>query len=130
MLSPDGWFRSGDVGIADEDGYVRISDRLHDVIISGGENIYPAEVENALYSHPAVAECAVIGVADDRWGEVGKALVVLRPGATAEAEEVLKHLDGRLARFKIPKYLQFVPELPKNAAGKLLKAPLRKLYGS
>ncbi|MGI5282532.1 acyl-CoA synthetase [Nonomuraea polychroma] len=130
VLSPDGWFRSGDVGIADEDGYVRISDRLHDVIISGGENIYPAEVENALYSHPAVAECAVIGVADDRWGEVGKALVVLRPGATAEAEEVLKHLDGRLARFKIPKYLQFVPELPKNAAGKLLKAPLRKLYGS
>ncbi|RVX38415.1 fatty-acyl-CoA synthase [Nonomuraea polychroma] len=130
VLSADGWFRSGDVGVADEDGYVRISDRLNDVIISGGENIYPAEVENALYSHPAVAECAVIGVADDRWGEVGKALVVLRPGATAEAEEVLKHLDGRLARFKIPKYLQFVPELPKNAAGKLLKSPLRKLYGS
>ncbi|MDP4507132.1 acyl-CoA synthetase [Nonomuraea turcica] len=130
VLSPDGWFRSGDVGVADEDGYVRISDRLNDVIISGGENIYPAEVESVLYSHPAVAECAVIGVPDDRWDEVGKALVVLRPGATAEPEELLKHLDGRLARFKIPKYLEFVPELPKNAAGKLLKAPLRKLYGS
>ncbi|WP_327584213.1 long-chain fatty acid--CoA ligase [Nonomuraea sp. NBC_00507] len=130
VLSPDGWFRSGDVGVADEDGYVRISDRLNDVIISGGENIYPAEVESVLYSHPAVAECAVIGVPDDRWDEVGKALVVLRPGATAEPEELLKHLDGRLARFKIPKYLEFVSELPKNAAGKLLKAPLRKLYGS
>lgn len=130
VLSPDGWFRSGDVGVADEDGYVRISDRLNDVIISGGENIYPAEVESALYEHPAVAECALIGVPDDRWGEVGKALVVLRPGATADADELLKHLDGRLARFKIPKYLEFVPELPKNAAGKLLKAPLRKLYGS
>lgn len=109
---------------------MRISDRLNDVIISGGENIYPAEVESVLYSHPAVAECAVIGVPDDRWDEVGKALVVLRPGATAEPEELLKHLDGRLARFKIPKYLEFVSELPKNAAGKLLKAPLRKLYGS
>ncbi|MGN9841210.1 acyl-CoA synthetase [Nonomuraea sp. H19] len=130
VLSPDGWFRSGDVGVADEEGYVRIADRLKDVIISGGENIYPAEVESVLYSHAAVAECAVIGVPDDTWGEVGKALVVLRPDATAEAGELLKHLDGRLARFKIPKYLEFVPELPKNAAGKLLKAPLRKAYGS
>ncbi|WP_345559153.1 long-chain fatty acid--CoA ligase [Nonomuraea rosea] len=129
VLSPDGWFRSGDIGVADEDGYVRISDRLNDVIISGGENVYPAEVESVLFGHPAVAECAVIGVPDDRWGEVGKALVVLRPEVGAEADELLKHLDGRLARFKIPKYLQFVPELPKNAAGKLLKAPLRKLYG-
>ncbi|WP_236051567.1 acyl-CoA synthetase [Nonomuraea cypriaca] len=129
VLSPDGWFRSGDIGVADEDGYVRISDRLTDVIISGGENVYPAEVESILYGHAAVAECAVIGVPDERWGEVGKALVVLRPGAAAEAGELLGHLDGRLARFKIPKYLEFVPELPKNAAGKLLKAPLRKTYG-
>ncbi|MEO3868528.1 long-chain fatty acid--CoA ligase [Nonomuraea sp. B12E4] len=128
-LSADGWFRSGDVGVADEDGYVRISDRLTDVIISGGENVYPAEVESALYEHAAVAECAVIGVPDERWGEVGKALVVTRPGAAVGAEDLLKHLDGRLARFKIPKYVEFVAELPKNAAGKLLKAPLRKLYG-
>ncbi|MFB4277636.1 MULTISPECIES: acyl-CoA synthetase [unclassified Nonomuraea] len=129
VLSADGWFRSGDVGVADEDGYVRISDRIKDVIISGGENIYPAEVESALYEHPAVAECALIGVPDEKWGEVGKALVVLRPGTVADGDELLKHLDGRLARYKIPKYLQFVAELPKNAAGKLLKAPLRKLYG-
>ncbi|MET8865778.1 long-chain fatty acid--CoA ligase [Nonomuraea sp. NPDC004580] len=129
VLSEDGWFRSGDVGVADEDGYVRISDRINDVIISGGENIYPAEVESALYEHPAVAECAVIGVADERWGEVGKALVVLRAGVATSPDDLLKHLDGRLARYKIPKYLEFVAELPKNAAGKLLKAPLRKLYG-
>ncbi|SDH03282.1 acyl-CoA synthetase [Nonomuraea jiangxiensis] len=128
-LSADGWFRSGDIGVADEDGYVRISDRLTDVIISGGENVYPAEVESALYEHPAVAECAVIGVPDERWGEVGKALVVTRPGAAVSGDDLLKHLDGRLARFKIPKSLEFVSELPKNAAGKLLKAPLRKLYG-
>ncbi|WP_326628130.1 long-chain fatty acid--CoA ligase [Nonomuraea fuscirosea] len=129
VLSADGWFRSGDVGVADEDGYVRISDRIKDVIISGGENVYPAEVEGALYEHAAVAECAVIGVPDQKWGEVGKALVVPRPGATAAPEELLKHLDGRLARYKIPKYVEFVAELPKNAAGKLLKAPLRELYG-
>ncbi|MEV4470646.1 long-chain fatty acid--CoA ligase [Nonomuraea sp. NPDC049504] len=129
VLSEDGWFRSGDVGVADEDGYVRISDRINDVIISGGENIYPAEVESALYEHPAVAECAVIGVADERWGEVGKALVVPRTGITTSPDDLLKHLDGRLARYKIPKYLEFVADLPKNAAGKLLKAPLRKLYG-
>ncbi|MFD0478940.1 hypothetical protein ACFQ0B_70235 [Nonomuraea thailandensis] len=129
VLSADGWFRSGDVGVADEDGYVRISDRVKDMIISGGENIYPAEVESALYEHGAVAECAVIGVPDEKWGEVGKALVVLKPGSAESAEELLKHLDGRLARFKVPKYLEFVAELPKNAAGKLLKAPLRKLHG-
>ncbi|WP_262379605.1 acyl-CoA synthetase [Nonomuraea sp. PA05] len=129
VLSADGWFRSGDVGVADEDGYVRISDRVKDMIISGGENIYPAEVESVLYEHAAVAECAVIGVPDERWGEVGKALIVLRPGTAVASDELLKHLDGRLARYKVPKYLQFVAELPKNAAGKLLKAPLRKLYG-
>ncbi|NUP02209.1 MAG: long-chain fatty acid--CoA ligase [Nonomuraea sp.] len=129
VLSADGWFRSGDIGVADEDGYVRISDRISDMFISGGENVYPAEIESVLYAHPAVAECAVIGVPDEKWGETGKALVVLRPGMTAEPEELLAHLDGRLARFKIPKYLEFVPELPKNAAGKLLKSPLRKLYG-
>lgn len=129
VLSADGWFRSGDVGVADEDGYVRISDRLKDVIISGGENIYPAEVESVLFGHDAVAECAVIGVPDDKWGEVGKALVVPAQDAAIEPEELLAYLDGRLARFKIPKYLEFVPELPKNAAGKLLKANLRQLYG-
>jgi fatty-acyl-CoA synthase len=129
VLSPDGWFRSGDIGVADEDGYVRISDRIGDMYISGGENVYPAEVESALYEHPAVKEVAVIGVPDDKWGEVGKAVVVPRPGADAKPEELIAHLYGRLARYKIPKYVEFVPELPRNAAGKLLKNRIRSLYG-
>ncbi|GGT02165.1 long-chain fatty acid--CoA ligase [Nonomuraea spiralis] len=127
-LSADGWFRSGDLGVTDADGYVRISGRISDMYISGGENVYPAEVESLLYEHPAVAECAVIGVPDEKWGEAGKALVVLRAGMSAEPDELLAHLDGRLARFKIPKYLEFVAELPKNGAGKLLKARLRERY--
>ncbi|GIH90348.1 long-chain fatty acid--CoA ligase [Planobispora siamensis] len=130
VLSQDGWFRSGDIGVADEDGYVRISDRINDMIISGGENVYPAEVEGALYGHPDVAECAVIGVPDDRWGEVGKALVVLRPDAKSGGADLLAYLDGRLARFKIPKYVEFVPQLPRNAAGKVLKAQLRTSHGA
>jgi len=129
VLSADGWFRSGDVGVADEDGYIRISDRIGDLFISGGENVYPAEVESALYSHPAVGEVAVIGVPDDKWGEVGKALVVLRPGARAEPGDLIAHLYGRLARYKIPKHVEFVPGLPRNAAGKLLKTQIRSLYG-
>nr|BFE82078.1 hypothetical protein GCM10020093_046790 [Planobispora longispora] len=129
-LSDDGWFRSGDVGVADDDGYVRISDRIDDMIISGGENVYPAEVEGALYGHPAVAECAVIGVPDGTWGEVGKALVVLRPEVKIEHADLLAYLDGRLARFKIPKYVEFVPQLPRNAAGKVLKGQLRTVYGA
>ena len=130
VLSADGWFRSGDVGVADEEGFVRISDRINDMIISGGENVYPAEVESALYGHPAVAECAVIGVPDDRWGEVGKALIVLRPGETPPAGDLVAYLYGRLARYKIPKYVEFVAELPRNAAGKLLKARIRERYGT
>ncbi|MDH2425237.1 long-chain fatty acid--CoA ligase [Sphaerisporangium sp. TRM90804] len=128
-VSEDGWFRSGDLAVADEEGYVRIVDRVKDMIISGGENIYPAEVEDVLYSHPAVAECAVIGVPDEKWGEVGKALVVLAAGSTAEPGELLAHLDGRLARYKIPKLVEFVPALPRNAAGKVLKARLRAVHG-
>jgi fatty-acyl-CoA synthase len=126
VMSDGGWFHSGDVAVADEEGYVRIVDRVKDMIISGGENIYPAEVESVLYSHPAVAECAVIGVLDEKWGEVGKALVVLRPGATADADDILGHLDGRLARYKIPKSVEFISALPRNAAGKILKNRLRE----
>ncbi|GAA3810608.1 long-chain fatty acid--CoA ligase [Sphaerisporangium flaviroseum] len=129
VVSPDGWFHSGDIAVADEDGYIRIVDRVKDVIISGGENIYPAEVESVLYGHPAVAECAVIGVPDEKWGEVGKALVVLRPGVPAEPDDVLGHLSGRLANYKIPKQVEFVPALPRNGSGKVLKARLRSLYG-
>lgn len=114
----------------DEDGYVRLVDRLKDMIISGGENIYPAEVEDALLGHPDVAEAAVIGVPDARWGEVGRAVVVTRAGATVTEGELIAHLEGRLARYKIPRSVVLVPELPRNAAGKLLKAPIRARYGA
>jgi fatty-acyl-CoA synthase len=125
----DGWFHSGDVAVVDADGYVRIVDRIKDMIVSGGENIYPAEVEEALFSHPDVAECAVIGVPDDEWGEVGRAIVVPRPGSKPTAEELLAHLGGRLARYKIPKSIVFVEQLPRTGAGKVLKTRLRADYG-
>ncbi|MFF7813068.1 long-chain fatty acid--CoA ligase [Streptomyces sp. NPDC007945] len=125
-----GRFRSGDVATVDVDGYVTLVDRLKDMIISGGENIYPAEVEDALLRHPDVAEAAVIGVPDARWGEVGRAVVVLRPGTAPTAEELLAHLGGLLARYKLPRSVVLAPELPRNATGKLLKGPLREHYGS
>jgi fatty-acyl-CoA synthase len=125
VLTPDGWLHSGDVAIVDEDGYLYIRDRIKDLIISGGENIYPAEVEDALYRHPAVAECAVIGVPDERWGEVGRAVVVLRAGAVADPDELLSFLDGKIARYKIPKSVVFTDTLPRTASGKVLKAVLR-----
>jgi fatty-acyl-CoA synthase len=121
----DGWFRSGDVAVVDGDGYVSIVDRITDMIISGGENVYPAEVEDALYDHPAVAECAVIGVPDERWGEVGQAIVVLRPGQVAEEEGILDFLNGKLARYKIPKSVRFADSLPRSGTGKVLKKLLR-----
>ena len=125
----DGWLHSGDVGTADEDGYVSVVDRIKDVIISGGENIYPAEVENALLSHPAVAECGVIGTPDGRWGEVGRAVVVLRAGESASEAEILGFLEGRLARYKIPKSVHFATGLPRTATGKILKKQLRETHG-
>jgi fatty-acyl-CoA synthase len=126
VLDDSGWFRSGDVAIRDEDGFYRVFDRVKDMIISGGENVYPAEVESAILTHPGIADCAVIGVPDDTWGEVGRALVVLRPGAEVSAAGVLAHLDGRLARFKIPKRVEFVSGLPRTASGKILKSRLRE----
>ncbi|MEE1800643.1 long-chain fatty acid--CoA ligase [Streptomyces sp. JV176] len=124
----DGWFRTGDVAVADEDGYLTIVDRVKDLIISGGENIYPAEVEKALHDHPAVGDCAVIGVPDARWGEVGRAVVVLAPGADVSADALLASLDGRLARYKIPKSVVFADELPRSGTGKLLKPLIRTAY--
>lgn len=121
----DGWLRTGDAARTDEDGHVTIVDRIKDMIISGGENVYPAEVENAIAGHPDVAECAVYGVPDARWGEVPHATVVLRPGASAGGDDVLRFLDGRLARYKLPKAVHVLPVLPRNAAGKVLKAELR-----
>ncbi|WP_055587942.1 acyl-CoA synthetase [Peterkaempfera griseoplana] len=126
----DGWFRTGDVAVRDADGYVTVVDRVKDVIISGGENIYPAEVEKALHEHPDIVDCAVIGVPDETWGEVGRAVVVLRAGATVDEAGILASLEGRLARYKIPKSVVLTDELPRSAAGKLLKLPIRRAYGT
>lgn len=126
----DGWFHTGDMARIDADGYYYIVERKKDMYISGGENVYPSEVEAVIYAHPDVVECAVIGVADAHWGEVGRALVVLRdPGTLGEAE-LLEHCRARLARYKVPKRVLFVPTLPRNSSGKVLKPLLREQYGS
>ncbi|MDQ1049954.1 long-chain fatty acid--CoA ligase [Streptomyces sp. V4I2] len=126
----DGWFRSGDAARVDEDGYVYIVDRIKDMIISGGENIYPAEIEDLLLAHPDIVECAVIGVPDDKWGEVPRAVVVPREGASPDPDEVLASLAGRLAKYKIPKSVVVADELPRTASGKLLKSRVRKRFGT
>ena len=120
-----GWFHSGDLVKMDEEGFVYIVDRKKDMIISGGENIYPAEIEEVLYAHPAILEAAVIGVPDADWGEKVKAFVVVKPGAQLTAEEVVAHCTARLASYKKPKSVEFVEALPRNAAGKVLKRVLR-----
>jgi fatty-acyl-CoA synthase len=130
VLSDDGWLRTGDIAVRDADGYVYIRDRVKDMIISGGENIYPAEVEDVLYRHPAIADCAVIGVPDQRWGEVGRAIVVLREDRTADAAELLDFLRGKIANYKIPKSVVFTTALPRTASGKILKKQLRATHGS
>jgi len=127
-FSPDGWFRSGDMGYLDDDGYLFISDRLKDMIISGGENIYPAEIENLLNDIDGVTGAAVIGVPDERWGEVPWAVLTLAPGASVTAESVREHLAGAIARYKIPKEVVVVAELPRTASGKVRKADLRARF--
>jgi fatty-acyl-CoA synthase len=122
----DGWFHTGDVAVVDADGAVYVVDRIKDMIISGGENIYPAEVESALHDHPEVLDCAVIGVPDEKWGEVGRAVVVLAPGAELTAEQMREFLSDRLARYKIPRSLVVVDALPRNASGKILRKSLRE----
>jgi fatty-acyl-CoA synthase len=124
-----GWLHTGDVGHIDDEGYITIVDRVKDMYISGGENVYPAEVEKTLAGHPAIAEAAVIGVPDDRWGETGRAIVVLRPGETADAEEIKRYAAEKLAKFKVPATVVFADTLPRNATGKLLKPQLREQYG-
>ena len=123
-----GWFHSGDLARMDEDGALFIVERKKDMFISGGENVYPAEVEGAIFELPEVSEVAVIGVKDERWGESGLAVVALRPETRLEAEDVLAHLRNRLAKYKIPKKVVFVDMLPRNAAGKVLKTVLRETY--
>lgn len=127
-IMPDGWYRSGDGGHIDADGYVYVTDRIKDMIISGGENIYPAEIERVLAEHPAIVDVAVIGVPDERWGEAPKALVVLRAGESVEADELLAWCRERLAGYKVPKTVDMVSELPRNPTGKILKRELRKRY--
>jgi acyl-CoA synthetase (AMP-forming)/AMP-acid ligase II len=122
-----GWFRTGDAGFI-EDGYLYINDRIKDMIVSGGENIYPAEIENLLMKHPAVADGAIIGVPDATWGEAVKACVVLRPGTSATERELIDWLRGQMAHFKCPKTVDFVDTLPRNPSGKLLKRVLRAPY--
>jgi fatty-acyl-CoA synthase len=128
-FTPDGWFRSGDLGRLDDEGFLTLVDRKKDMIISGGENVYSAEVEDALFAHPAVAEAAVIGVPDEHWGEAVRAIVALHPGSAASVEDLIEHCRGRLARYKAPKSVVFVDALPLNAAGKVLKPELRRLHG-
>ncbi len=125
-LTPDGWLRTGDGGHLDADGYVYVTDRIKDMIISGGENIYPAEIERVLAEHPTVGDVAVIGVPDERWGEAPRAVVVAAPGAVVDPDALLAHCRAHLAGFKCPRSVDVVDDLPRNATGKILKTDLRR----
>ena len=124
----DGWLKTGDAARFDDEGFIYIVDRWKDMYISGGENVYPAEVENVLYQLEQVAEAAIIGVPDERWGETGKAVLVLKPGQTLEADTVIGHCLANLAKFKVPSSVEFIEALPRNATGKVLKRTLRDQY--
>jgi long-chain acyl-CoA synthetase len=129
-ITPDGWLRTGDGGYLDEEGFLFLTDRLKDMIVSGGENVYPVEVEEALSQHPGIAEVTVIGVPDERWGEAVKALVVLGPGVELQAEDVIGFARERLAGYKLPRSVDFVEALPRTPSGKVLKRELRDRYRS
>ena len=122
----DGWLHTGDATRIDEEGFYYIVDRWKDMYISGGENVYPAEVENVLHQIEAIAEAAVIGIADAQWGEVGMAIVAVKPGRTVTEAEIAAHCAKNLARFKCPRVIRFVDALPRNATGKIHKPTLRK----
>ncbi len=128
VMDEDGWFHTGDLAKCDAEGYFTIVDRKKDMFISGGENVYPVEIEQVLYRHPAVHQCAVIGVPDATWGEVGKACVVLKPGQRVSPDELLAHLAAHLAKYKVPRSVEIMPELPISAAGKILKRELRQRF--
>jgi fatty-acyl-CoA synthase len=125
-IDPDGWFHTGDLAKYDDDLCFYIVDRKKDMFISGGENVYPVEIEKVLYEHPAVHMCAVVGIPDEKWGEVGLACVVLKPELTASEDELMKHMEENLARFKVPKRIEFLESLPISGAGKILKGELRE----
>jgi long-chain acyl-CoA synthetase len=127
-IDAEGWLRTGDAGYLDEDGYLYIHDRVKDMIITGAENVYPAEVESAIYGHPDVAEVAVIGVPDEKWGEAVKAVVALKPGASPDPASIIAFARTRIAHFKAPKSVDFIDALPRNASGKILRKDLREPY--
>jgi len=127
-IDTDGWFHSGDVGFFDDEGYLYVVDRVKDMVISGGENVYPAEVESVLQGHPAIADVAVVGLPDERWGEAVTAVVVPADGAEVTLDDVRAFAEGSLARYKLPTRLQVVDELPRNPAGKILKYELRDRF--
>ena len=126
----DGWLYTGDMAVVDGEGYVNIVDRKKDMIITGGENVYSVEVENVLYAHPSILEAAVIGVPDPKWGEAVKAVAILKPGLTATEEEIIQYCKRHMARYKAPKSVDFVPDLPKTGSGKIYKKGLKDTYGS
>lgn len=125
----DGWVHTGDMATVDKDGFYYIVGRKKNMFISGGENVFPPEIESALYDIEAVRECCVFGVPDEKWGEVGKAVVSLKPGMILTRGEILSALDGKLARYKIPKYITFVDDVPKNNVGKIVVKQVTDLYG-
>ncbi|MBU6373006.1 MAG: long-chain-fatty-acid--CoA ligase [Alphaproteobacteria bacterium] len=124
----NGWLHTGDAAYKDEEGFFFIYDRVKDMIVTGGENVYPAEVENAIFGHPAVADVAVIGVPDDKWGEAVKAVVVAKPGATIDPAAIIAHAKERIAGYKVPKSIDVVDAIPRNPSGKILRRELRKPY--
>jgi fatty-acyl-CoA synthase len=127
-MTGDGWIHTGDAGYLDEDGYLFIHDRMKDMIISGGENVYPAEVESAIFGHPAVQEVAVIGIPDQKWGETVKAVVVAKPGMSIEEADIIAWARDRIAAFKAPRSVDVIEALPRNASGKILRKDLRAPY--
>ena len=124
----DGWLYTGDIAVVDMEGYVNIVDRKKDMIITGGENVYSIEVENALYNHPAILEAAVIGVPDPKWGEAVKAVVALKPGQSFKEEEIIRHCKEQIASFKAPKSVDQLTELPKTGSGKIYKKAIKERY--
>ena len=125
----DSWVYTGDMAKRDEDGFYYIIGRKKNMFISGGENVFPAEIEKVLYELKQIREACVIGVPDEKWGEVGKAVISLNPGQQLTEEEIISYLRSRIAHYKVPKYVQFVDELPKNSVGKILTADVARLYG-
>jgi acyl-CoA synthetase (AMP-forming)/AMP-acid ligase II len=122
----DGWLLTGDMGTLDEEGYLYLVDRKADMIITGGENVYPNETENVLYQHPSVQECAVVSAPDERWGEKVQAAVVLRPGAIATEQDLIDFCKRELAGYKCPKNVVFLDKLPKSTIGKILRGEIKK----